>query len=379
MRWQVAAAACAVSLAGACVGGMSGEAAGGTRVDSLGVAVWTIPAGDLAADIRLERLAGFAMPDTGWAVWQDGIAVDTEQESIYVLDESTPRVLVFDFEGRFVEELGRQGDGPGEYDSPTALALAPNRDLLVMDPGSGFVHRWSSNHQYAGRDPISVGYWGPGFAATGRELLYTTAGGVETGTMIEALVAVSSSGVDTLATVESYWRPLTMPCGRMPVPEVFSQSVVWAAGWGYVVVSDVPRYDLALRDGDALVAIFRRDIPPRQITQSDAEGSVPAGPLSFLVEGCGMTAAGVVRDAGFVREVSPFFHLVVDPNGRVWAVRGIAPKIDAVDLLDPIQGFLGSVKSPVLPVAFLDPSRFVAIAESDWGSVLELWRVVPGR
>ena len=271
----------------ACGDEVSDISPGGTLTDSLGVAVWTVPGRDVAADMRLERLLALAMPDTGWVAWPDGIAVDPAGKVIYVLDEDAPRVLVFDFGGRFVGEVGRKGHGPGEYDSPTALDVAVNGDLLVMDPGAGFVHRWSSGREYVDQERLSLGYWGPGFAATSRGLLYTTAGDVESGTMIEALISVSSERIDTLATVASKWQPIDMPCGRVPVPEVFSRTAVWAA-------------------------------------------------------------------------------------------RGTAEEIEAIDVFDQTHGFLGSIESSAFPVVFLDESRYVAIVETESGSILEVWQALPG-
>jgi hypothetical protein len=372
----MAAVAAALLLIGACHDAAQDLDPRGTLADSLGVALWVIPGIELPAAMRLERRFGFEMPDTGWAVWPDGIAISPADERIYVLDESTPRVLVFDLAGQLQGEVGRRGQGPGEYDAPTALSLDTNGDLLVMDPGVGFVHRWSGDMEYVARQPIAPSYWGPGFAVTPRGLWYTTAGGVESGTMTESLVSVTSAGVDTLSTVESKWTPIEMPCGRMPVPEVFSRTAVWGASSDYIAFSAVPRYEVTLRRDDSTVAVFRMGRPPSPRTAMDAEASVPLGPLQFLVEGCGMTPARVVRDAGFVSEVSPVFLLTIDPNSRVWAARGAAPVIEGIDVFDPIQGFVGSIESTAFPVAFLDESSYVAIRDTEWGSVLEVWQIV---
>lgn len=361
--------------AASCSGDSVPLPAGGVASDSVGVRVWTVAGDDVPAPFSLEQVGTLAMPDTGWAVWPDGVAVDPQAGTIYVLDESTPRVLVFDLEGAYRHQIGRKGQGPGEYDAPTALDLGPTGELLVMDPGAGFIHRWSPAGEYLDRDPIPVGYWGPGFHAMAAGLVYTTAGGVETGTMQEALVAIRSDGVDTLSVLESRWKPIDMPCGRVPVPEVFSWSAVWGAHSDWIAFARVPRYEIVLQHGAGTAAVFRRDVPPREVGVTDAEASVPVGPLSFLVEGCGMTSAGVVRDAGFVSQVSPLLHLAVDPGGRVWAARGTAPVVESIDVFDLESGFLGSVASAAVPAAFLTETRYVAIIDGEWGRVLQLWEL----
>ena len=194
--------------------------------------------------------------------------------------------------------------------------------------------------------------------------------------MTEALVIVNPSGVDTLSVVTSSWRPIEMPCGRVPVPEVFSQHSVWGAGFSHLAYMTVPHYEVVLRDAQRTLAIFRKSVPPRRVTTREAEASVPVGPLQFLVEHCGMTAAGVVREAGFVSEVSPVFLLSIDPAARVWAARGSTPDIDTIDILDSKRGLVGSIESSAFPFAFLDHSRYVTIRETEWGSVLEVWRLI---
>lgn len=60
------------------------------------------------------------------------IAVD-EVGRIYVADAMAGDVRVYTPEGRFVERIGREGDGPGEFRRPTGLAFGPSINLYVRD------------------------------------------------------------------------------------------------------------------------------------------------------------------------------------------------------------------------------------------------------
>jgi hypothetical protein len=53
--------------------------------------------------------------------------------NLYVLDATAYRVIVFDPAGRYLRTIGRQGDGPGEFGFPSALAVLPNGELVVND------------------------------------------------------------------------------------------------------------------------------------------------------------------------------------------------------------------------------------------------------
>jgi hypothetical protein len=61
-----------------------------------------------------------------------GLAVDGKGE-IFSLDQRKPRVDVFASDGRHLRSMGRQGQGPGEFQSPFYIALAPAGELLVGD------------------------------------------------------------------------------------------------------------------------------------------------------------------------------------------------------------------------------------------------------
>lgn len=55
------------------------------------------------------------------------------QDNLYVLDRGNHRVLVFDRAGRFLREIGEEGDGPGELRVPVSMALAADGTLTVAD------------------------------------------------------------------------------------------------------------------------------------------------------------------------------------------------------------------------------------------------------
>lgn len=61
-----------------------------------------------------------------------GITVD-HAGTVYVSDFSATKVWVFDANGRSVPGIGRKGQGPGEFQAPTGVAVAPDGRLYVRD------------------------------------------------------------------------------------------------------------------------------------------------------------------------------------------------------------------------------------------------------
>jgi len=61
-----------------------------------------------------------------------GLAWDATTALLYVADTQDHQIKVFDMTGRLVRQIGQRGEGPGEFNFPTYLALAPGR-LIVAD------------------------------------------------------------------------------------------------------------------------------------------------------------------------------------------------------------------------------------------------------
>ena len=96
---------------------------GFTARDSAGVRIVENHEEDRLLDDQVVRLTDLETPDGALNPLPWGIAADPLAERVYVADEPARRIAVFDAAGGFVGQLGRAGEGPGEFQSPGALAL----------------------------------------------------------------------------------------------------------------------------------------------------------------------------------------------------------------------------------------------------------------
>lgn len=76
----------------------------------------------------------------------------TAKDELYVADFWNDRIQVFGLDGRWHRAIGRAGSGPGEFDAPGGVAVAPSGDLYVADflnqrvqqlnADGGFLRQW---------------------------------------------------------------------------------------------------------------------------------------------------------------------------------------------------------------------------------------------
>jgi hypothetical protein len=69
--------------------------------------------------------------------------LEVSDELIYVLDKKTVTLRVFDYTGKYLRSIGRQGNGPGEYLAINAFYLNNfNHTVNVFDPLKLSVHQY---------------------------------------------------------------------------------------------------------------------------------------------------------------------------------------------------------------------------------------------
>jgi hypothetical protein len=71
--------------------------------------------------------------------------IDTKGNFIVADGWQSIGVYVFDRDGKFVKELGRKGQGPGEYANPVSLEISRDGDIWVADFGNNRISIYSKD------------------------------------------------------------------------------------------------------------------------------------------------------------------------------------------------------------------------------------------
>jgi hypothetical protein len=112
----------------------------GTMQTENGVVIVENPAEPLYKNASLdltEELSIGGKNATGDSELAEVYRLDVDSaNNIYVLDHKLSIIKVFNMDGRFVQTVGANGQGPGEYQAPSCLKVIQDQELVVYDIGS---------------------------------------------------------------------------------------------------------------------------------------------------------------------------------------------------------------------------------------------------
>lgn len=322
------------------------------------------------------RLTSLQPPDSALMAMPWGVVADPASGRVFAADAAGARVVAFEADGTFAFTIGRSGNGPGEFRSPTALALDEPGTLAVWDAGRGVISRWAADGELLGEHQAPLDYWGPGFAFRGGDVLAVTQSTSESRRR-QSLVEWTGEGEPReIFAVARDLVQVELPGMNMPAPRIFGPDLIWTAAGDTVLVLNGPEYRIDAHADGRPVASVRRDIPPIVVTGELAAARVEAGPYTGFMRQTGITADQIVAAVGYEELASPIEWLATNPAGDLWVSRGSGrPVPDRVDVFAPDGRYVGTFDAPGFPVAFLSESRFVALEITPLGEpVLGLYR-----
>jgi hypothetical protein len=85
-----------------------------------------------------------------------GVAVGRNGE-IYIADRQVPAIRMFDARGRFVRNIGRTGEGPGEYRVIGGLRTLRDGRVALWDNRLGRITLWSATGEYLTAHRVASG------------------------------------------------------------------------------------------------------------------------------------------------------------------------------------------------------------------------------
>ena len=88
--------------------------------------------------IEVFREDGTFVRHFGTAQLRGPWSVTVNNKRVYVVEYLNYRIAIFTLEGQFIDTIGSEGNGPGQFNNPSAVAFSPDGDMYVAD---GYNHR----------------------------------------------------------------------------------------------------------------------------------------------------------------------------------------------------------------------------------------------
>ena len=315
--------------------------------------------------------------------------------NLYVLDSLAGRIVVVAPDGGLLREFGRLGEGPGEFRTPTAMAVMSDGRVVVANLGHQAYQIFDTSGEYVrqvrmdgeGRhlvpwmfperdgEAVVVGSQLAGFFFSGGRL-----GNI--GPPARLVQRWSFAGEELAReTIAQGWEP---PRGdenrRLAFEPELEVDVLPGGGFAY---SDSSAYEINVASFESGVSrILTRPLPPEPVTermeraernrrlQEAGQGSVirTPGGVSVTGGGGGDRARERIETLEFFGEVPIIRRLRTTWGGRIWVLRrGDEPDSDGpIDILAPDGRYIGSYRTGAvqLPDA-LGPGGLAAFIERD--------------
>ncbi len=324
--------------------------------------------GEIAFDLEEDLVLGNESDENYlfYRVWD--IQADA-QGNIYVLDSGATRIQKYDKNGKYLQTIGRQGQGPGEFQRPIILILDIDNNLYVgemskihmFDSRGKFVKTTTTPFFYTNFTPDGEG----NFVVTGR---VTIEGGQNLGVLI-----LNSEGEVQKKIAE--FPGLPMHESGMTISHDYSPELRFAAvaGIGFVYGYNM-NYKLYIADWSGKnVIIFDKEEPVHAISRKEKNKIIDE-----LVKNAANAQLGwsksIVEKMANMPQHRPFFDRIrVDDEERIY-IRQRRSILDEDEDMDfDIFGkdghYLYSTKLPFVPMSIRAGFMYHTTYSSESGEV----------
>ena len=205
--------------------------------------------------------------------------------SIYAFDRQVPAIRHYDAQGKFIRNIGRRGEGPGEFRSVSGIAMSRDGRLLLWDTGNWRVNVYSATGDVLPQLTTPSGTSGSSMATYSRALIVDTAGRIVTrkmifsrdfmnrptvwvrfapnGNLIDTAYAPASAKVEGEVSATSGRASMS---DRVPFTP---RRLVAMSPLGYFVAGYPDRYAFEIHHPRGAIVSVRRDVKPEPVTRSE--------------------------------------------------------------------------------------------------------------
>ncbi len=376
---------CTAAITAAACGpaGQAGARWAGTVTEENGIRAVHNPEtplyGEFTLDLETDLTIGGDGDDSTIFYEARRMAVD-EEGNMYVLDSGNHRIQKFDDEGNFLQTIGKEGQGPGEFENLSAIFLADDGTFYAADGMR--MHRFKQDGTFLSSIPLTnriTDFWiAPDKHIYGVEVRNTEQGrhrylvklnpeGKELETLAEyadvQAVDRENEGVRMRYVIMHRYNPLLY---LIPSP-----------GGGFFYTHSA-EYTLMHADAQAETdTIIKKAVEPAPISRQEKDRIIQ-DTMDYVSTRGRNVPEDIIRQGCRFPPTAPFFvAVVVDDRGRLY-VRRLKSSLDesdtqVLDIFGPEGHYLYQVTTEVRP-SVITGGRLYELWEDEEEGTIQLRR-----
>jgi hypothetical protein len=286
-----------------------------TTVVNASGSVWDGPASLVEeASIGVESGADEHMLDTVFFVY-------ATEERIYVPQPRIPIVRTYDHTGRFLGNLGRRGQGPGEHTDPRAAAAVAGGRAYVWDLIGGRINVYDANGEPVDTWPFQVsgGSWPMAMSSNGKLRVPVVEYARDMPEMrfgVQTFGATGREGPVMWAPKIDYDRQ-TVTFRGSEIDVLFGPMMVWAAAPEGLVVGATDRYRFEVVRSDGSRMVVHRYWQPVPVSAEES-----AWTREWMIAGYREDEPFWQWNGDDIPSYKPAYNtLIPSGSGEIWVVR----------------------------------------------------------
>jgi hypothetical protein len=207
------------------------------------------------------------------------LAVDSEG-NILVLDAGNNRIQKYDKDGKYLQSIGKQGQGPGEFDSPTSLYIDTKDNIYVSEMFQR-LHIFDKNGVFQKRIKVEV-QENMGVTRDGNFIVHILSRGErksdmhgdydrfldielksQDGTTIKTIASYRSEMPGMIKTERGFTSPNNLCTPRLFLCPINEDLAIYGYSSDYSL--------FAINSKGETVYIIKKDEPPQSITKAEKD------------------------------------------------------------------------------------------------------------
>jgi hypothetical protein len=301
-----------------------------------------------------------------YRVWD--IQADAHR-NIYVLDSGAHRIQKYDKNGKYLQTIGRQGQGPGEFGQPIMLAFDKNSNLYVAEMAK--IHMFDTRAKFV--KTTSVPFFFMNFSPDGERNFFVTGRITIEGAQNLGVMKLDSDGKICHKIAE--FPGLLMHKSGTTISHDYSPQLRFAAmpesGFVYGYNMDYTLYMADLSGKNVIV--FDKEEPSQIVSRKEKNKIIEDLFKKVANAELGWTKNFVEKMANLPHH-RPFFDRIrVDDRGRIYVRRCKSVLDDSEEMNFDIFGndghYLYTTRLPFLPMSIRDGFMYHAVYTQETGEV----------